>query len=118
MRKLIEVDGKKIPFEANGATPRLYRNLFHRDFLLDMDTLAKEASSGKQYGIETLEIFENIAFVMAKRGDPDNVPDTADEWLENFEMFSIYTVMPQLIQLWQISASPTVELKKKIRNNG
>ena len=118
MRKLIEVDGKKIPFEANGATPRLYRNLFHRDFLLDMGQLSEDAAKGGEYSIDTLEIFENIAYVMAKRGDPDNVPDTADEWLENFEMFSIYTVMPQLIQLWQISASPTVELKKKIRNNG
>lgn len=33
-------------------------------------------------GIESLEVFENIAYIMAKHADPENVPDNPDEWLE------------------------------------
>lgn len=45
-----------------------------------------------------IEMFENIAFIMAKHADP-SIPDTPEEWLDNFNTFSIYQVLPQLIEL-------------------
>ena len=47
----------------------------------------------------SLEMFENIAYVMAKHADT-NIPDTPEEWLDGFNTFSIYQVLPQLIELW------------------
>ena len=47
----------------------------------------------------SLETFENIAYVMAKHADA-NIPDTPEEWLGGFNTFSIYQVLPQLIELW------------------
>ena len=37
----------------------------------------------------SLEMFENIAYIMAKHADP-NIPDTPEEWLDEFNTFSIY----------------------------
>ena len=45
-------------------------------------------------------MFEDIAFVMAKHADSKGVPDTPDEWLEEFNTFSIYQVLPEIIDLW------------------
>ena len=49
---------------------------------------------------------------MAKQADP-GIPDTPDEWLDGFEMFSIYQVLPELVSLWVASQAPTVTQKKE-----
>jgi fido (protein-threonine AMPylation protein) len=40
-----------------------------------------------------------LAYIMAKHADPDNVPSSLDDWLEQFNTFSIYGILPQLIEL-------------------
>ena len=35
----------------------------------------------------SLEMFENIAYVMAKHADP-SIPDNPEEWLDEFNTFS------------------------------
>ena len=59
----------------------------------------------------SLEMLENIAFIMAKHVDPA-IPDTPEEWLDNFNTFSIYQVFPQLIELWGLNVKTDVESKK------
>lgn len=59
----------------------------------------------------SLEMFENIAYVMAKHADA-NIPDTLEEWLDGFNTFSIYQVLPQLIELWGINVQTDVSSKK------
>ena len=54
---------------------------------------------------------ETIAFIMAKHADP-SIPDTPEEWLDNFNTFSIYQVLPQLIELWGLNVKTDVEAKK------
>ena len=49
---------------------------------------------------------------MAKHADP-SIPDTPEEWLDNFYTFSIYQVLPQLIELWGLNVKTDVESKKK-----
>lgn len=63
----------------------------------------------------SLEMFENITFVMAKHADP-NIPDTPEEWLDEFNTFSIYQVLPQLIELWVLNVKTDVEAKKTSSN--
>ena len=56
-------------------------------------------------------MFENIAYVMAKHADP-NIPDTPEEWLDEFNTFSIYQVLPSIIELWGLNVQTEVESKK------
>lgn len=58
-------------------------------------------------------MFENIAFIMAKHADP-SIPDTPEEWLDEFNTFSIYHILPQLIELWGLNVKTDVESKKKV----
>ena len=48
---------------------------------------------------------------MAKHADGSN-PDTPEEWLDDFNTFSIYQVLPQLIELWGLNVKTDVEAKK------
>jgi hypothetical protein len=50
----------------------------------------------------------------SKRSDPENVPDNPDECLEAFNTFSIYEVLPQLIELWGLNVETQAESKKNI----
>lgn len=113
--KKIEIDGKRIPFKASAAIPRIYRLKFQRDIYKDLSTLDK--SLNKQNPEEStldmfsLEMFENIAYIMAKHADP-NIPDNPEEWLDEFNTFSIYQVLPQIIELWGINVKTDIEAKK------
>lgn len=114
MEKNIQIDGREIPFKATAATIRIYRQTSGRDLLMDMATL-RDASKKKDHVLtaEELEMFENMAFVMAKQADPENTPATADEWLDQFSIFSIWQVLPQIVELWQMNEVSTSEIKKK-----
>jgi hypothetical protein len=118
IKKIISIDGIEIPFKASAAVPRLYRLKFGRDIYLVFASLQKdvqnddESSSG--LNIESLEVFENIAYITAKHADPENVPDNPDEFLEQFNTFSIYEILPQLIELWGLNTATQIESKKNI----
>ena len=118
IKKNILVDGMEVPFKASAAVPRLYRLKFGRDIYKDFAALQKSVSEGDEdssgLDIESLEVFENIAYIMAKHADPENVPENPDEWLEAFNTFSIYEVLPQLIELWGLNVETQAESKKNI----
>ena len=118
IKKNITVDGIEVPFKASAAVPRLYRLKFGRDIYKDFATLqksvSKEDAENSGLSIESLEVFENIAYIMAKHADNDTVPSSPDEWLEQFNTFSIYEILPQLIELWGLNIETQVESKKNI----
>ena len=93
--KEIEIDGKLVPFKASAAIPRLYRARFRRDIFRDLMRLGKavKGEEGEEIPISDLELFENVAYIMALHADP-NQPGTPEEWLDQFNTFSIYTVLP------------------------
>lgn len=95
--KTIEIDGKEVQFRASAAIPRLYRNKFHRDIYKDLNELQKgiNENDAESSNLDTfsLELFENIAWLMAKHQNPD-VPDTPEYWLDQFNTFSIYEILP------------------------
>ena len=89
---------------------------FHRDIYKDLSSLEKSIGNGdaEQSNLDmfSLEMFENIAYIMAKHADA-SIPDTPEEWLDEFNTFSIYQVLPQLIQLWGLNIQTEVDAKKK-----
>ena len=115
--KTVSIDGTEVTFRASAAIPRLYRNKFHRDIYKDLNELQKgiDASDPESSSLDTfsLELFENIAWLMAKHQNPE-VPDTPEEWLDQFTTFSIYEILPQIIELWGLNVEQQVDSKKNI----
>ena len=116
MTKKIQIDGKDVVFKASAAIPRIYRLKFHRDIYKDLRDLEKavDSSSAEESNLDlfSLEMFENIAYIMAKHADPTAVPDSPEEWLDEFSTFSIYQVLPEIIELWGLNIQSEVESKK------
>ena len=82
IKKIITIDGIDVPFKASAAVPRLYRMKFHRDIYKDFAVLQKSVNEQKKndtpedteenpapresgLDIESLEVFENLAWTMA-----------------------------------------------------
>ena len=116
MTRNIKIDEKEVAFKASAAIPRIYRLKFGRDIYRDLAALEKnvgENEEGKSnLDLVSLEMFENIAYVMAKHADP-TIPNTPEEWLDEFNTFSIYQILPQLIELWGLNVKTDAEAKKK-----
>lgn len=102
MEKIINVNGKNIKFKSCGGTLRRYRMAFKSDMIKDLMKLQakfenKKINSETQFEILDLELFEQIAWAMAKTSD-DSIPPI-ENWLDEFETFSIYQILPQLSEL-------------------
>lgn len=126
MVKTLNIDGKEVKMRASALIPRIYRFRFGRDMIQDMNSLRKawkkvtelpedateEEKEEAQFSVMDLTIFENVAYVMAKHGDP-STPDSIDEWMDQFELFSIYEVLPEILKLWNLNTDQTSTPKKK-----
>ena len=115
VKRNIEIDGKEVAFKASAAIPRIYRLKFGRDIYRDLASLEKSVGENEEgesnLDLFSLEMFENIAYIMAKHADP-SIPDSPEDWLDEFNTFSIYQVLPQLIELWGMNIKTDVEAKK------
>lgn len=118
MDKIIKIDGKGVKFRATARTPRLYRAIIGRDMIADMSKLEKafkgiQSGKNNSFDLVDLQIFEDTAYIMARHANPDIEEKTADEWLDKFDMFSIYEVLPQIFELWALNTKQTSTPKKK-----
>ena len=115
--KTLEIDGKEVPFRASAAIPRIYRIKFNRDIYKDLAALEKAIGENDEevsnLDMFSLEMFENIAYIMAKHADP-HIPDNPEDWLDEFNTFSIYQVLPKIIELWGLNVRTDVESKKNL----
>ena len=119
IEKTIQIGTQEVRFRSSATVPRLYRAKFKRDIFRDLNKLQKSykdkgSEKGSSMEIEDLEIFENVAYIMAYHADP-TIPGTIDEWLDQFEMFSIYQVLPEILELWGDNLITDVESKKNRR---
>jgi hypothetical protein len=114
MERTLNIGGADLRMRASALIPRLYRFRFGRDLIKDMAQLEKaykkamtikedateEERKEAELSIFDLTIFENVAWAMAKNADP-NVPNDPDEWLDSINgVFSVYEVLPQILELW------------------
>lgn len=137
MKKDIEISGIVCHFKSSAAIPGIYRLKFHRDIFVDMEKIHKsmevqqrlqkeQAEAAKENGekieeqdfgstlpVESLELFENIAYLMHRHGDPSQ-PDSIEDWLDQFDMFDIYEVFPEILRMWNMETEQMSQAKKKI----
>lgn len=127
MERTINIGGAEMRMRASALIPRLYRFKLGRDLIKDMSQLESaykravsvkedatdEEKKAAQFSTVDLTIFENIAWAMAKNADP-NVPNDPDEWLDTIDgVFSIYEVLPQILELWTAGLETTSKPVKK-----
>ena len=136
MKRTITISGIQCEMKSSAAIPRMYRLKFGRDIFVDMQKIAKQIEvqnklkeelrkqaeeNGEEFDeskfesglpVESLEIFENIAFLMHKHGDPSQ-PKEIDEWLDQFDMFDIYKVFPEILKMWNIENKQMSTPKKR-----
>ena len=116
--KKIEIDGKEVTFKASAAVPRLSASS-------SVVTSTKTCASWKRalgendednsnLDLFSLEMFEDLAWLMARHADPAKVPDSPEEFLDQFNTFSIYQILPQLIELWGLNVQTEVESRKNL----
>lgn len=135
MEKVIEINGVECRLKASAAIPRMYRIKFKRDIFVDMSKIAKQLEAQDQYKkelkakcekegtayeepeselpVDILEVFENIAYLMHKHGDPSQ-PSNIDNWIDQFEMFNIYEIFPEILELWGLD---NLQLSKSKKNS-
>lgn len=115
IKREIEICGKMVPFRSSATIPRLYRAKFKRDIFKDLTKLEKsykgKTEDGEELQIEDLEIFENVAYIMAFHAD-NSIPADINDWLDQFDMFSIYEVLPRILELWGDNMITDIEAKK------
>ena len=117
MDKVVSIDGKDVKFRATARTPRLYRALIGRDMISDMNKLMKsyerKQKNEDDLDVIDLQIFEDVAYIMARHANPEMEEKNADDWLDTFDMFSIYEILPHILELWAINTKQTSSPKKK-----
>lgn len=118
LEKTVKIGEREVRFRSSASVPRLYRIKFKRDIFRDLTRLEKSfkekaGEDGSMMEIDDLEIFENVAYIMAYHADP-TIPGTIDEWLEQFEMFSIYQILPEILELWGTNLVTDVGSKKNL----
>lgn len=111
MEKIIKIGEKEVGFKATASTTKRYRQKFNRDLFKDINQIVPKAGS-QDLSIDDLEVFQNIAYIMAWQYD-NTIPEDPDDWLDQFEMFDIYFVLPQIIELWGLNVQQLEKPKKK-----
>ena len=122
MERVVSFGRQEILMRASALTPRLYRAQTGRDLLSDIRQLqtayadsvaASKDGNMSMAAVPDLTIFGDVAWIMAKQADP-TVPDTVEEWLDSIDgVFSIYEIMPQIMDLWAANIATTSVSKKK-----
>lgn len=126
VERIVTIDGKEWHLKANALIPRMYRFKFGSDLMSDMlrlqqkmsklekAKLSKEEREAEQFSAADLTTFENTAWCFIKAAGVEDVGDSPDEWLETLDsMFSVYEVLPVLLEMWTESTKTTsVPVKK------
>lgn len=119
MEKTITIDGKDYKFKATASTPRVYRQAFGRDIYVDISSLISAIGTDEDLPISALDAFENVAFCLNSQAEGrelkrESIEKDISEWLDQFETFSIYRILPQLMELWRLNTEQTVEPKNQV----
>jgi hypothetical protein len=126
----INVDGKMLAFKASGMTQITYDSLFRgRNFLNDIMSLrdirsdidaAGDDMTKVNISTDDLRVFANVCYTMRyqamssseKKAFRIKYP-TAYDWLDDLDTFDIYTILPQVMDLWHLDSISTSKLEEK-----
>ncbi|MBG9614161.1 hypothetical protein [Bacillus cereus] len=126
MEKTITIDGKKVRLKATAATVKRYKAQFRRNLFADLMGLgaisAVTSPDGSQQPLDMsnvdlsnvdFELIYDLTWLYAKTADP-NIPDPMT-WLDEFEEFLIEEIMPEVMELVQVTMGAKKNKEKQWR---
>jgi len=128
MTKDIRIGGEVVPGVANALTPVLYRNIFNRDFMVEISSFAKlKGKKPSEYttadtalALERSQAFARLAFIMKEQAIGKSVKELVKltefdffEWLTNYEptAFDNVDTIADVLALWSGNAKSGIEAK-------
>lgn len=134
MEKVIEIEpGRNIRFKASAYSPIQFGILFPgKDFMKEIQHLGEVREAMKDdeqspLDSETYQVFARMAYLFAyqalsaspreseeQKEFREKYPDPW-EWIDTFDTFSIYFILPQIVELWKINNRGSAIRKKKRR---
>lgn len=108
MKKDIKLGENVVEMSASALTPFLYKKLFQRDIIKDIQTLREQATKD---GSLDPEITVMMAYTMSKEANKDIEP--FEEWLSKYELFDIYMAFNDIVTLWGLNEQTNSQPRKK-----
>jgi hypothetical protein len=103
--------GKEIKLKNTFRTARMYREVFKKDMLADMQRLAVQTSK-KDTSDFDFQILEQVCYIMAKHGMGDEIGDI-DNFCDYLSFADMSILMSALAELWNMNTATTVVRTKK-----
>lgn len=96
MKGTVTIGSKEVGMVANAASPYIFKNIFHEDFLAKLQ--AKEPDT---------DLFQKMAYVMAKQCELEKMPDLMKlniegfyEWLTQFDAMELLYATDAVSELY------------------
>lgn len=132
MEKMIEIEeGRQYLFRASAFSPIQYNKLFKgQDYLRDIEEMAKKSEEMGEDGLadfsmENYEQFVRLAYTFAYQGLSKSPRVSKEQlefvekyptpwaWIDSFDSFAIYRILPDLVGLWIGNEKTLVEAKNQ-----
>lgn len=133
MEKILEIEeGRSYNFKASALSPIQYNRLFRgRDFIRDIETMAEKRQEAEEsetgtasLSLENYEQFARLAYLFAWQGLAPTPTETQEQrdfrekypdpwaWIDSFDTFSFYKLLPEIIDIWYGGDIRLVKAKK------
>lgn len=101
--QMVMIGSVPVKMGASAAIPRMYREQFGRDLLIDIDKMLADKPSA--------EAVENLAYIMAKHAG--STDEGIDQWLAGFDgPLDVFNAYSDIFRLWGRNTD-TLERSKK-----
>jgi len=119
MEKVLQIEeGRSYNFKASALSPIQYNRIFKgRDFLRDIEEMAEKAQEMEEneettLSVENYEQFVRLSYLFAYQGLAPTPTRTKEQeeflekypdpwtWIDSFNTFSIYKMLPDIVEVW------------------
>lgn len=105
----VKMGSKEVGMVANAASPYIYKQVFHEDFLSKLQ--AKEPDT---------DLFQKMAYIMAKQAEIEKLPELMKlteegfyEWLLQFESMDVLYAIEEIANLYLAQKKETAVPKNE-----
>lgn len=141
MEKLLEIEeGRSYNFRASAFSPIQYNRLFPgHDYMKDINAMVEKSEEMKgetdseenekpdnvEFSMENYEQFVRLAYTFAYQGlSPTPFPNQEQKdflkeypdpwtWIDSFDTFSIYMLLPEIVNIWAGNSKQLVKAKNR-----
>ena len=116
METIVNINGEEVTLKSVGTLPKVYKMYFQRDFFEDLNILKDFEQIIKMLkGEAELNVFENVAWVMAKTAN-HKLPNL-ERWKSSFEVFAIKDIIEDIQNILALTIGATSKEVSKAKSN-